>query len=444
MSTTTVQPAGQSLPSWSPRRPLRQLGELSRTTPGVLGLLAALLVVVSLAVGILTALSVQRRSAALQDLTERSGPLSVAAQEIYRSLSDADATATSAFLAGGLEPGPVRARYEADIAQAEAAMTVAVAARDIGDVTDPGNPLATLSGQLSVYTGLVETARANNRQGLPVGAAYQREASNLMGTRLLPAAQALYRAETDRVAGDQDDAGSWPIVELLLTLIGLGVLVATQRYLMRQTNRVFNVGLLVGTAAAVLAMIWVLVATIGVIVNVAASKGDGSAQVDTLAQARIEALKARGNETLTLVARGSGQAYENGYVQDSEDLASLLGQATNLTTEPGVRAKVDSAVTNQGTWRAAHQKIRNADDGGNYADAVVLTIGSAPDSAASAFDRLDADLRDAIDATRQSFDNEVAEARDAIGGTVAAVILLAVVTAAGAAAGIWQRLKEYR
>src|SRR5690348_2910864 len=93
-------------------RSMSQVTSLARTTPGVLGALALLVVVVGLAAGVFSAVSVQRRATALDDLAARSGPLSVAAQEIYRSLSDADATAAGAFLAGGLEPTDVRQRYE--------------------------------------------------------------------------------------------------------------------------------------------------------------------------------------------------------------------------------------------------------------------------------------------------------------------------------------------
>src|SRR5947208_2170985 len=82
-------------------------------------------------------------------------------------------------------------------------------AREPADLADPNSPLAVLSSQLSVYTGVVETARANNLQGNPVGAAYQGEASTLMRDKLLPAARSLYDTETQGVADDQDAATSW-------------------------------------------------------------------------------------------------------------------------------------------------------------------------------------------------------------------------------------------
>ncbi|ALG07935.1 hypothetical protein [Kibdelosporangium phytohabitans] len=425
-------------------RPLRQVTELARTTPGVLGALALLLVVVGVTAGVFTAVSVQRRAQALEDLATRSGPLSVAAQEIYRSLSDADATASGAFLAGGLEPPAVRARFEQDIAQASNALAIAVAAREPADVTAPHSPLTTLSGQLPVYTGLVETARVNNRQGLPLGIAYQREASNLMRTQLLPAAQQLYDDEIGRVSADQNRAGGFPFAELLLGLAVLAVLVVAQIYVRRRTNRVFNVGLVAATVAAVISLVWVSVAAFSVISSVDDSRIDGSIQVDVLARARIATLQARGDETLTLVARGTGKVYEDDFDQVTRSLSGLLNEAVGKATDGAVSAKVTSARSTTDEWLRAHDELRKQDDGGNYAAAVRLAIAAVPEGTAAAFDKLDTDLRGAIDLTRAAFNARIRDANDALGGTVVVVSLLALVVAAGATAGLWQRLKEYR
>ncbi|ONI79341.1 hypothetical protein ALI144C_26325 [Actinosynnema sp. ALI-1.44] len=424
--------------------PLRQVTELTRTTPGVLGALALLLVVVGVTAGVFTAVSVQRRAQALADLATRSGPLSVAAQEIYRSLSDADATASGAFLAGGLEPPAVRARYEQDIAQASNALAIAVAAREPADVTAPGSPLTTLSGQLPVYTGLVETARVNNRQGLPLGIAYQREASTLMRTQLLPAAQQLYDDEVGRVSTDQNRAGEFPFTELLLGLAVLGVLVVAQVYVRRRTNRVFNVGLVAATGAAVISLVWVSVAAFSVISSVDDSRIDGSIQVDVLARARIATLQARTDETLTLVARGTGKVYEDDFDQVSMSLTGLLNEAMGKVTDGAVSTRVASARANTEAWLRAHEELRKQDDGGNYAAAVRLAIETVPDGTSTAFNKLDTDLREAIGQTRAAFNARIRDASDALGGTVVVVSLLAAVVAVGATAGLWQRLKEYR
>ncbi|WP_235921721.1 hypothetical protein [Lentzea tibetensis] len=404
---------------------LRRVTGLARSTPGRLSLIALLLIAASFIAGSLTAMSVINRAAALEELATRSEPLAHAAQEVYRSLQDADAAAASAFLSGGLEPVDLRARYETDIAQAQAALSRATASHP--ELT------ATLASQLPVYTGLIETARTNNRQGFPVGAAYLREASGMMRNQLLPAAQELYRAESDGVAQAQDRAARFPVSEVLLGLLALVALGLAQAYLTRRTNRLLNVGLLVATGAAFVSLVWVTLSAVIVINDVGDSRSGGSSRVGVLVDARIATLTARSDETLTLVARGSGQNYEKSYVEVSEKLEGLLGQARKIAPS----AEVDSASRHFMDWQATHQRIREADDAGQYNEAVALI-------AEPSFDELDADLVRAIGLARQGFSGEIAAARGALVGTAVGVLALALVSAVGSSMGLWQRLKEYR
>lgn len=421
-----------------PARPTRaervaELNELARTTPGVLSLLTVALVLMSVLVGVFTAVGVRSRSAAIDDLTDRSGPLSVAAQDIYRALSDADVTATSAFLASGAESPELRDRYLTDIAEAEAAIAVAVAAREPAEMATQDGPLAVLSGRLPAYTELIGTARANNLQAFPVGAAYQQTASNLMRTELLPAAEELFRAESGRVAGDQGRAEGFPTVEVILGLAALAILVGAQIYLRRVTRRVFNVGLLVATGAALISLLWVLIAVLGVSHNIDQSRDDGSTRISELTETRISALTARSNETLTLVARGSGEAFDKGYQRIAAQLGARL--------ERHGLAKAQDAWNG---WEDAHREIRDADEAGDYATAVELAVGGSERGARAHFDEVDKDLATALDETNRRFTDEVSQAGNAVTGTVIGVIALAVMMAAGSTVGIWQRLKEYR
>src|SRR6516225_304781 len=88
------------------------------TTPARLRLLLAVLVLLSLAWGVLAALTADQHASAAADVVAVSEPLSLDAEQIYTSLSDADATAANAFLAGGLESAKARQRYQGDITQA--------------------------------------------------------------------------------------------------------------------------------------------------------------------------------------------------------------------------------------------------------------------------------------------------------------------------------------
>src|ERR1019366_9147993 len=80
------------------------------TTPARLRLLLAVLVILSLAWGVVAALTANQHASAAASVVAVSEPLSLDAEQIYQGLSDADATAANAFLAGGLEPAAARQR----------------------------------------------------------------------------------------------------------------------------------------------------------------------------------------------------------------------------------------------------------------------------------------------------------------------------------------------
>jgi hypothetical protein len=393
-----------------------------------------LLAALGIAAGLASVIGVVQRSSTLDAVTGRSGPLTVQAQELYRALSDADATAAGAFLSNGQEPPALRQRYQNDITAATTALAAATAA-------DGGQPtVRQIATQLPVYTGLVETARANNRLNLPVGAAYLREASALMRTELLVAAKGLYDAETAQVAADRRAAAGFPWLAVPLMLLSIAGLVYAQVRLTRRTNRLFNLGLLGATVLAVVALGWLSASWTGVRSELSAAHRDGSSQVQLLAQARLDALQARADESLTLIARGNGADFEKDYTAVDGRLGALLTQARAAATDPAVRAAVDSARSGLGTWRAAHQKMRAFDDGGQYSDAVVLAVGADQD----AFNQLDADLAKGIGLTHDTFDRRARAAAAALNGAPVGLSVLTALLLAGLVFGFQQRLAEYR
>lgn len=430
-----------------PASAVRRARRSAASTPGRMFVIGVGLVVLSLLTGVVGAIALQQKHATIDNLIEHREPLAAASQQIYRSLSDADATAASAFLSGGTPPAALRDRYELDIAQAGA--NLAKASADVAGVAEAEAQVDQLSQQLPVYTGLVETARAYNRQGFPAGAAYLREASGLMRAKLLPAAQELYSIDFRRLADEQAQARSFPWVTAGLVLVLLVALVSTQLYLTRRTNRLLNVGLLVATIAVVLGLAWGTVALLVEASRVANGHESGTRQVELAVQARIAALKMRANETLTLVARGDGAEYEADWKELATEISgdgreNLLVQAQDLA-EDGQRTDVlDSARENVADWLAAHDQVRELDDGGSYQEAVTLAIGDAPEGAATGFNELDENLLRAINDGRSAFVDETTAASAAMTGLVPGVAVLALLAAAGVTMGIRERLQEYR
>jgi hypothetical protein len=413
---------------------LATLAPTGSGTPRRLTSMMVALAALGLAAGLTSVVGVLQRSSTLDALTHRSGPLTVQAQELYRALSDADATAAAAFLSNGQEPPALRQRYQNDVAAATASLAAATAA-------DGAQPtVRRLAAQLPVYTGLVETARTYSRLNLPVGAAYLREASALMRTDLLVAAKGLYDAESAQQDADRGTATEFPWLAVPLFLFTIAGLAYAQLFLTRRTNRLFNTGLLAASVVAVIALGWITLSWAGIQSELSAAQRDGSSQVHRLAQARIDALQARADEALTLVARGNGGDFEKDYTTSHGTLRGILTGARASATDPAVRAAVDSALSNVDSWDATHKKLREADNGGRYGDAVSLTLGADQD----AFNSTDAALAKGIGLTDATFGQRADAAAGALDGAAIGLTVLAVLMLAGLVFGFQQRIAEYR
>ncbi|ROT28284.1 hypothetical protein [Micromonospora sp. HM5-17] len=415
-------------------------------TPGRLTAILAGVVALGLLFGATALVGVRQRADLVRGVTVRSGELLVAAQNLYRALSDADAITASAFLSNGLEPPELRERYQRDLADAAAALTVVSAATD----GRSASAAARIAARLPVYSGLVETARTYNRQGLPLGVAYLQEASGLMRDELLPAARELYAAASAELDAARDRAAGFPWIATLLGLTTLGALVLAQLYLTRRTNRLLNVGLLVSTGAAVLLLGWLIASAVAAAAYLQASRDDGSAQMNLLAEARIAGLQARADEALTLVARGNGAAFEQHYVVVMEQLAGadgaggLLGEALAAASDQPTRQAVETAIAQSTAWSAAHRQVRALDDRGEFTEAVRATIGPGDQTTAAIFNRLDEALAQAITYNGERFERKATSAGRALTGADVGFVVLTILILAGAVVGMQRRIMEYR
>lgn len=163
-----------------------------------------------------------------------------------------------------------------------------------------------------------------------------------MSNVLLPAAERLYAAETGRLGEDNDSARTWPFLSLGLGVVALAGLLWAQRRNYRRTNRVFNHGLLVATAASTVILLWLAVGHTVARSELNAADVNGQQSLDVLNHARIDSLKARANENLTLVARGAvltpdgkNDKYETDYNTGMKALGEELGKAGGSPTTPG-------------------------------------------------------------------------------------------------------------
>ncbi len=433
------------------------------TEPGRLRIISALLALLIVAFGVVTSWQATERADAADQVLHHSQPLSTDAADIYRSLADANTAESSGFLAGGQEPKNVRDRYARDIDTA--AQKLAKAASNTQADADSAAIIAELNKLLPRYTGLIERARANNREGLPLGGAYLRYADDLMQNQMLKEAEKLYRNENDRLDSDYGDATPYPWAAISIGVLALGALLWAQQRTYRQTNRVFNSGLLAATAATTVAVLWLVVGHTVARIGLDDSYDHAVRSLTVLDNARIAALKARGDENLTLISRGAAtkelgdgtivDLYDFEFGQQMDVLGGddggkgLLGQAAALADDAAGRSPVTTAIKNVKVWKSRHTEARNSDDGGDYSGALDKIIGS-PDKASAkgttgqSFDAIDTALGQALDHEEAEFKKSAEDGRGALTGLPVGAAVLAVLAAAGALGGIGRRLAEYR
>jgi hypothetical protein len=435
MTTIVGVSPGQQTPAPAVRRAGWRTRLEAATTPRRLGLLLALLVLLSVAWGVLAALTADQHASAASDVVAVSEPLSLDAEQIYTSLSDADATAANAFLAGGLEPAAARQRYQADIAEAAIRIQAASAlgGSSAGVVR---NDLATLAGQLPVYTDEVGTARADNRLGLPLGAAYLRDASGLLRGTLLPAASDIYTRESALLTSASAQATGLPLMVIAIVAgLGLGyVLYRSSRWLARHTHRVVNYGLLLAALAGLVSLAWLAGAFVVGRGDLLHAQQQGSGPAQAYARAEVAALQMHADESLTLIDNSGDDAYQQDYLKQQKLLGPGPGTLLAATGSSSVAADAQA-------WYQAHAALRKQDDGGNHPGAVASALTG---DAAARFGQLFTALNDGIDGHQAVFASSARGGRDAFTGLAAGMIVASLVMIAGCVWGLSRRLAEYR
>ncbi|EFV11662.2 hypothetical protein [Segniliparus rugosus] len=413
---------------------LELLWERAQTSPGKLAATALGLILLILVAGVTAAQSVAERAQGLDTTLHRAEPLTNVTLTLYTELSIADAVTGAVFLSPGLESQEMRDRYDKAIASASAA-TVQVAA----NTQSP--QLLTISEELPVYTKLVESAKVYNRAGKPVGAAYLSQASHLMQTVILPAAEHMHRDQIDALEAAQEQQTQPPWALTLLLLAALGCLVLAQLRLARRSRRRFNPGLILSSGCFALLLLWFFVSSLFLVTLSGDGKSEGTDPLRMLTAARISVQQARTQETLQLLRRGDEDQLEQSY---RASMASAQEQLDKLNPQQGEAGARQTAANAVKAWTKTHEQLRKDLTAGMYGESVELAIGPGPDACAAHYRALDTALTSDIEHSRVTLRDSVAGAREALTALAPATVVLTVCAAAFVVAGYWPRLGEYR
>jgi hypothetical protein len=483
MSMTS--PALRAIPTLAVGTWLARMTRLS-----TLGMIRAGLVALGLTVSLfwlVAAFAIADARGGVQIIGHDTAPSVVAAQAIRAHLSNLDAEAANALLTRGSAQTKAWASYTAE--QGLLSDFLVTAAQNITYGDKERNPILTISTGVQAYAGLIGVARASAESTLSESMAPDaalasiRLATNLLNTKLLPAAVALNDANETvlnntwngrKSAFFQDRAGL--ILGALPALVSLALL---QIWLAAKTNRLLNPGLLAATLVMAVAALWALIGSGAAATALTSAKQDAFDSVRAIWKARAVAYSANADESYFLLDSPNKQNYATAFQAKIVDLTDrdflakaardryidrrvtpfqrmacgggtkpefkgLLGdELLNVTFEGECAAAVGS-YTALAAYLDVDEKMRGLDRAGLRDAAIALDVGTDTGDSNHAFGLFDKALQKIIDINQSAFDASIARAESDLaplpwiaGFGGAAVWLLAFL-------GLRPRLNEYR
>ena len=439
MTVELAHPSSEPLAQRTPIGPTQSRWWFVNTTPGRILAIGAVLAMLGVLSAFAISTTINERQLQLTNVLDHTEPLAFAAGQLYTTLSVADAAAATAFISGS-EPRAVRQRYEQAITDAAVAVT-----RASSGLTNPElvELLGRTNARLAVYTGLIETARTNNRMGNPVGSSYLSEASALMQQTILPDAQRLYGATSRLVDAETSASTKIPAPVIIIVAVTLLFGAFAHRWLARHTKRRVNIGLVVGGLAIAVMIVWVGTALAVSTAGSRAAKNTAAESLRTVTNLAITAQQARADETLSLIRRGDEDVRKRSYYQRVDLMRDELRDylARKDTIDKSGLAQADQLLEK---WRRADERINEYIKTGDYQAATQVALGTGQDDSTPAFDKLNEALSQGIQESRTQLRNDISSARRVLSGTTVGGAMLSVGAALAVALGLWPRMSEYR
>ena len=454
----------QRLPVGAQRRRIRKAFS---TTPGKLRLRSTLTAAGAAVLSLVGGVALVTADGAVDRIGHHTVPAMIDAERLHATLADADRVAADAFLSGSTGSTAQQRRYEADISTASHELEQAAERNWAGGQAT--QELEAVIAMVTEYRGLVETARADNRQDFPLGAAYLRRASALMHH---PDDGILARIDSlDRLSSrdlSEENFSLWFTALALvafggLAIVVLGLLISLQAFIRRRFRRRWNRRLLSATVLLMLVTGWLVAQSISSYRSLSIAEQQAFLRLHTLWQARSLAADANGNESLSLIARGNGAAFdrafkvETGQLVSSEltvdmiDLAArgqvrfggLLAGEMRSATFPGERDAATAVLRAYRQFLLADAAVRAKAAAGDYDGAVAMTLGSGAGQLGAAFDDLEASFDQAIAILQRYFDWAIAAAGPSM-PLIFGLPLVGISIAILVLWGVQPRIAEYR
>ncbi len=324
-------------------------------TPSRLAAVAALSAATALLFSAGSFWAIGQRATGVQK-TRADAHLILVAQEVQALLTSADATATSGYLAGGLQDQQSQTQFANDLKAASELIT------ELPRTTSPSLGLAgktrltEVASGVGEYSRLAALAQANNRQGLPVGSTYQKQASALLRDTIVPDLQTIDAQARSALRASLNQGSDLTRYLIVFAIPFLLVSAAGLLWLKRLTNRTINVGLASALTVLLLALS-VALSTNGSIrrESLTFARNEFN-RADLLRQATSSAFDARSSENQALIFRGNRTNYDAAWE------ASML-RATTVLQQFQFEGKGAATIE---AYQTAHDDAKALDVGGNW------------------------------------------------------------------------------
>jgi hypothetical protein len=427
---------------------------LTRTTPGLYraaSIVIAFLLVVTAVVATIAANSAEN---ATNRLRENTAPVLVATQSLLASLAEADAAATAAFLSGANEDREQRRLYEEALARASAQAEEISAL--IGDDESAHNSLKLLSIRVNRYAGLIEAARATLRAGAPESDDYLLRALDEVAAAVSTDAANLTEASERRF--DRDAGARTPLVVItaVVALLALVAIVGASVVMTRRSRRLINPFMVLAALATIGGAGWLVASDVRAGNDIDEARDDAYESIALTAQIQTAGFGARTSESIALIAGDAAarqEADEAGRRLTTIDVDATVADlvrggeadpsaeglfftAAREADSPRERAAVAEAMVRWQRYTDTVDQLRSA----SAEAARAIAVGPA----SATFNGFNFSVESVLAENRSQFLEAIARADDRTSALSTITLVLPLLAAAAALAGLQIRINEYR
>jgi hypothetical protein len=418
----------------------------------------------------------------LETIGHRTAPSIIAAQDIYFSVADMDASLANYLLVGtsttlGTTRAQTVAEYDSDLTTATGGLLAAAENIAFGQA-ERGSIQQLLTGIETYQADAARTEELSSSGNTTAALAEYRVATDLMHNQLFPAANNLNNLNLGvldaayanrRSAAHRDVA--WVAGAALVLVTALG---ATQLFLIRRMRRLLNPWLVTATVVVVVFAGACVVTMRAGENDLKVAKKDAFDSVVALDTGRSIAYDANADESRYLIDPARAGQYQAAFLAKSLELTKLrtpvtvytfdatlapeiadaeqgkidfggyLGTELNNITFPGERQAALATLTAWAVYQKDDRRLRADWTGGQQSEAIRFDTSTRPGDSDWAFNQFDAALTRTRDINVSYFDSSVKAGDHNLRGWTGIPIVATVLVVALAGMGLRTRIAEYR